>query len=71
MNQNDVDEELLKMVLFPSFQLVEGTMYYFSVHSSYALIIYKSPRPPEEVRTVPPPPISIKIIIYFLNGISK
>ena len=55
MNQTDVDEELLKMVLFPSFQLVEGTMYCFSVNSSYALIIYKSPRPPEEVRTIPPP----------------
>ena len=54
MNQNDVDEELLKMVIFPSFQLVGGTMYYFRVNSSYALIIYKSPRPPEEVRTVPP-----------------
>ena len=56
MNQNDVDEELLKMVLFHSFQLVEGNMYCLSVNLNYALIFISRPDPPVEVTPPPPPP---------------
>ena len=65
MNQNDVDEELFKMVLFPSFQLVEGSMYCLSVNLNYALIIYKSLRSTRRSKNNPPPPPKYLSILEY------